>query len=118
MNKTIFGAVIGLSLLFGSVAHAAEKKVGLTVHQDTYRNMTQETTVTEFAAKVDYSGVVLGVLPTLDWETEEISDVELALSYTYPVTDQINIIPYGELHYDKDLERGDRFLGFKTTFRF
>ena len=112
------------SLMTGAVfAQDAEKVkplgfIDTSIVSDTSYNNDTEQTVTEFGAIVGFQKIEMSLLPTYNWETKEITDIEISASYTINVMDNISVTPYGELHYDNDLERGAEIVGVKTKFNF
>ena len=112
------------SLMTGAAfAQDAEKVnplslIDTSIVTDTSYNNDTEQTATEFGAIVGFQKIEMSLLPTYNWETKEITDIEISSSYTINVMDNISVTPYGELHYDDDLERGAEIVGVKTKFNF
>ena len=92
--------------------------IDMTIVSDTSYNNDTEQTATEFGAIVGFQKIEMSLLPTYNWETKEITNIEISASYTINVMDNISVTPYGELHYDDDLERGAEIVGVKTKFNF
>ncbi len=92
--------------------------IDMSIVSDTSYNNDTEQTATEFGAIVGFQKIEMSLLPTYNWETKEITDIEISASYTINVMDNISVTPYGELHYDNDLERGAEIVGVKTKFNF
>jgi len=120
MKKLIIG--IALATGISTVAMAEEKAaipaIDLSFVTDTSRNMTQETTATEFGMVAGVKGFTLSFLPSYSWTDKKISDIEFAAKYTYAVNETFDIVPYGEIHVDKDLKKGDKLIGIKTKYKF
>jgi len=57
-------------------------------------------------------------LPKWNFDTSEISNIELALSYDIEIADSLKLSPYGEVNYDNDFDRGDTIVGVKTEYKF
>jgi opacity protein-like surface antigen len=116
--------IIGIALATGiSTAAMAEDKAGFPVFDlsfvtDTGRNMTQETTATEFGIVAKARGFTLGVLPSYSWNNKEISDIEFAAKYTYAVNETFDIVPYGEYHINENFNKRDTIAGIKTKYKF
>jgi hypothetical protein len=116
--------IIGIALATGiSTAAMAEEKallpaIDLSFVTDTGRNMTQETTTTEFGVVAKTRGFTLGVLPSFSWNNKEISDIEFAAGYTYVVNESFKVVPYGKFHVDKNFGQGDTLVGLKTKYKF
>ena len=116
--------IIGIALATGiSTAAVAEEKallpaIDLSFVTDTGRNMTQETTTTEFGVVAKTRGFIVGVIPSFSWNNKEISDIEFAAKYTYAVNKTFDIVPYGEIHVNKKFNRGDSIVGIKTKYKF
>jgi hypothetical protein len=112
------------SLMTGAAfAQDAEKVnplslIDTSIVTDTSYNNDTEQTVTEFGAIVGFQNIKMSLLPAYNWETKKITDIEIAASYTINVMNNISVTPYGELHYDDDLERGAEIVGVKTKFNF
>ena len=112
------------SLMTGAAfAQDAEKVnplslIDTSIVTDTSYNNDTEQTATEFGAIVGFQKIEMSLLPRYNWETKEITDIEISASYTINVMDNISVTPYGELHYDDDLERGAEIVGVKTKFNF
>ena len=112
------------SLMTGAVfAQDAEKVkplgfIDTSIVSDTSYNNDTEQTATEFGAIVGFQKIEMSLLPTYNWETKEITDIEISASYTINVMNNISVTPYGELHYDDDLKRGAEIVGVKTKFNF
>ena len=92
--------------------------IDMSIVSDTSYNNDTEQTATEFGAIVGFQKIEMSLLPTYNWETKEITNIEISASYTINVMDNISVTPYGELHYDDDLERGAEIVGVKTKFNF
>jgi len=83
---------------------------------DTERNITQETSATEFGIVAGVRSFSFSLLPTYSWTDSEISNIEFIADYTLSVNDRMNIIPYGEINLDNNLDAGDKIIGIKTTY--
>lgn len=123
MNK--FLMILAASVLLTSTAIAAEKKpvpviptIDLSVVTDTAYNTKTEVTTTEFGVVAGFQGFVASALPKWNFDTSEISNIELALSYDIEIADSLKLSPYGEVNYDNDFDRGDTIVGVKTEYKF
>ena len=92
--------------------------IDTSIVTDTSYNNDTGQTATEFGAIIGFQKLGMSLLPTYNWETKKITDIEIAASYTINVMDNISVTPYGELHYDDDLKRGAEIVGVKTKFNF
>ena len=92
--------------------------IDTSIVTDTSYNNDTGQTATEFGAIIGFQKLGMSLLPTYNWETKKITDIEIAASYTVNVMDNISVTPYGELHYDDDLKRGEEIVGVKTKFNF
>ncbi len=120
MNKLIIG--IALATGISTVAMAEEKAslpaIDMSFVTDTSRNVTQKTTATEFGVVAGVQGFTLSLLPSYSWTDEKVSDIEFGAQYAYALNDNISIVPYGEIHVDKDFNKGDKVVGVKTSYKF
>ena len=123
MKKLIIGMVLATSI--SSVAMAEEKKVSSVLPKidmsfvtDTERNTTKETTATEFGIVAGVNGFALSLLPSYSWTDQKVSDIEFAAGYSFRVNDSFAIVPYGEIHVDKNFNSGDKIIGVKTAYKF
>jgi hypothetical protein len=92
--------------------------IDTSIVTDTSYNNDTGQTATEFGAIIGFQKLGMSLLPTYNWETKNITDIEIAASYTINVMNNISVTPYGELHYDDDLKRGEEIVGVKTKFNF
>jgi hypothetical protein len=123
MKKLMIG--VALATCISSVAMAEEKKVSSVLPKidmsfvtDTERNVTQETTSTEFGVVAGIKGFSLSVKPSFSWDDSEISNVEFWGGYTFNVNDSFGITPYGEVNINNDFETADKIVGVKTEYKF
>jgi hypothetical protein len=123
MKKLIIGVAVATCI--SSVAMAEDKAVlpampniDMSFVTDTERNTTQGTTATEFGIVAGVEGFDLSFLPKWSWDSEDISNVEFAVSYNYDVNDSLAITPYAKINTDSDLDVGDKLIGFKTQYKF
>jgi|TARA_R110000824_G_C14720229_1_gene624994 hypothetical protein len=125
MKKLIIG--IALATCVSSVAMAEAVTVApykilppvdFSVVSDTAYNVTTEVASTEFGVVAGYEGIELALLPVYDWDSAEISDIQLAAAYTYEVTSTFALTPYGEYHVDKDMTEVSKVIGIKSSFKF
>ena len=120
MKKLIIG--IALATGISTVAMAEEKAalpaIDLSFVTDTSRNVTQKTTATDFGVVAGIKGFSISLLPSYSWDSKEVSDIEFAAKYAYALNDNISIVPYGEIHVDKDFNKGDKVVGVKTKYKF
>ena len=123
MKKLIIG--IALATCVSSVAMAEAVKpykvlppVDFSVVTDSYYNVNTEVASTEFGVVAGYEGIELALLPVYDWDSAEISDIQLAAAYTYEVTSTFALTPYGEYHVDKDMAEVSKVIGIKSSFKF
>ena len=122
MKVFLLVATIASLMTGAAFAQDAEKVNPLSlidtsiVTDTTYNNDTGQA-ATEFGAIVGFQKIEMSLLPTYNWETKKITDIEITASYTINVMD-FGVTPYGELHYDDNLKRGAEIFGFKTKFNF
>ena len=123
MKKLIIG--VALATCISSFAMAEEKKVSSVLPKidmsfvtDTERNVTQETTSTEFGVVAGIKGFDLSVKPSFSWDDSEISNVEFWGGYTFDVNESFGITPYGEVNFNNDFETADKIVGVKTEYKF
>lgn len=123
MKKLMIG--VALATCISSVAMAEEKKVSSVLPKidmsfvtDTERNVTQETTATEFGVVAGIKGFDLSVKPSFSWDDSEISNVEFWGGYTFDVNESFGITPYGEVNFNNDFETADKIVGVKTEYKF
>ena len=123
MKKLMIG--VALATCISSFAMAEEKKVSSVLPKidmsfvtDTERNVTQETTSTEFGVVAGIKGFDLSVKPSFSWDDSEISNVEFWGGYTFDVNESFGITPYGEVNFNNDFETADKIVGVKTEYKF
>ena len=68
--------------------------------------------------KVDLSVVTMSALPKYNFDTSEIANIEFGVSYNAKLTDELSVVPYAEVNYNNDFDRGDSVLGLKTKYTF
>jgi hypothetical protein len=118
MAATIAGLMTGAAFAEDAVKVNPLSLIDTSIVTDTSYNNDTEQFATEFGAIVGFRNLEMSLLPTYNWDTEKVTDIEIAASYTIDVMNNISITPYGELHYDDDLERGEEIVGVKTKFNF
>ena len=123
MKKLIIGFVLATSI--SMIARAEEKavpsvqpKIDLSIVSDTERNVTQETTTTEFGFAAEAQGFELSFLPKWSWDDSEISNIEFSLGYTFDANNSFSFTPYSTVNADKNLNIGDKIIGVKTSYKF
>ena len=122
MKVFLLVATIASLMTGAAFAQDAEKVnplslIDTSIVTDTSYNNDTGQTATEFGAIIGFQKLGMSLLPTYNWETKNITDIEIAASYTINVMD-FGVTPYGELHYDDDLKRGEEIVGVKTKFNF
>ena len=122
MKVFLLVATIASLMTGAAFAQDAEKVnplslIDTSIVTDTSYNNDTGQTATEFGAIIGFQKLGMSLLPTYNWETKKITDIEIAASYTVNVMD-FGVTPYGELHYDDDLKRGEEIVGVKTKFNF
>ena len=117
--------ILGASVLLTSTAIAADNKdvasfpkIDLSAVTDSAYNTKTEVATTEFGIVAETLGFAVSALPTWNFDTSEISNIEFSLSYDIEVADSFNLSPYGEINYDNDFDRGDTVIGIKTEYKF
>jgi len=123
MKVFLLVATIASLMTGAAFAQDAEKVnplslIDTSIVTDTSYNNDTGQAATEFGAIVGFQKIEMSLLPTYNWETKKITDIEIAASYTINVMNNISVTPYGELHYDDDLKRGEEIVGVKTKFNF
>jgi len=93
--------------------------LSISLETDSYYNTETENMTSETGVVLGYESFTLGITPTITDASNEwdVSDIKLDLAYEWKITDDIAITPYGELHYDSDLEAGDKVIGLKTSIK-
>lgn len=121
MKISIIAAALAALIVSGGAyaADAPASKIpgSLSVVSEFEYSIEKETKIIEAGLEYANKGLTLSVLPSYDWDKEEVNNVEFAASYDMPITDSIIISPYGEYHTDKDLEMADKIIGFKTKIK-
>jgi len=93
-------------------------KIDLSAVTDTEYNTKTEVATTEFGIVAETMGFAVSALPKYNFDTSEISNIELGLYYKTEVTDNLSLVPYAEINYDNDFDRGDTIIGLKTKYKF
>ena len=117
--------ILMASMFLTSTAMATDKKdeigfpqIDLSAVTDTAYNTKTEVTTTEFGIVAETLGFAVSALPKWNFDTNEISNIELALSYDIEVADSFKLSPYGEVNYNNDFDRGDTVIGIKSEYKF
>ena len=123
MRKLIIGVALATSISTGALAEektvtSVLPKIDISIVSDMEYNVTQETSTTEFGVIAGVKGFNLSLLPTWSWDDTEVSNIELALRYTYDVNNSFAITPYAELNANKSFTFGDKIVGVKTRYKF
>ena len=123
MKKLLIATALAISISTGALAEektvtSVLPKIDLSVVSDTEYNGTQETSATEFGVVAGVKGFKVSLLPKWSWDDVEVSNIELALGYTYDVNDSFAITPYAEINANKSFTFGDKIVGVKTSYKF
>ena len=115
----IFAAgVFATSTAIASEKESSFPKVDLSVVTDTEYNTKTEITTTEFGVVAESKGITMSALPKYNFDTSEIANIEFGVSYNAKLTDELSVVPYAEVNYNNDFDRGDSVLGLKTKYTF
>ena len=130
MKKTIIAltAVLGLGLsttaLAADEAPAADpmdtimSKVDMAIVSDTEYDIDKEVVTTEFGVEAGVSDLSLSVLPKYNWDTSEIDNIEVGLSYDWAINKTFSIEPYGKYNVADDFTEKGKSIGVKTRVSF
>ena len=130
MKKTIIAltAVLGLGLstsaLAADEAPAADpmdtimSKVDMAIVSDTEYDIDKEVVTTEFGVEAGVSDLSLSVLPKYNWDTSEIDNIEVGLSYDWGINKTFSIEPYGKYNVADDFTEKGKSIGVKTRVSF
>ena len=130
MKKTIIAltAVLGLGLsttaLAAHEAPAADpmdtimSKVDMAIVSDTEYDIDTEALTTEFGVEAGVSDLSLSLLPKYNWDTSEIDNIEVGLSYDWGINKTFSIEPYGKYNVADDFTEKGKSIGVKTRVSF
>jgi hypothetical protein len=130
MKKTIIAltAVLGLGLstsaLAADEAPAADpmdtimSKVDMAIVSDTENDIDKEVVTTEFGIEAGVSDLSLSVLPKYDWDTSEIDNIEVGISYDWGINKTFSIELYGKYNLNDDFTENGKSIGVKTRVSF
>ena len=130
MKKTIIAltAVLGLGLsttaLAADEAPAADpmdtimSKVDMAIVSDTEYDIDKEIVTTEFGVEAGVSDLSLSVLPEYNWNTSEIDNIEVGLSYDWEINKTFSIESYGKYNLNDDFTENGKSIGVKTRVSF
>ena len=130
MKKTIIAltAVLGLGLstsaLAADEAPAADpmdtimSKVDMAIVSDTEYDIDKEVVTTEFGVEAGVSDLSLSLLPKYNWDTSEIDNIEVGLSYDWGINKTFSIEPYGKYNVADDFTEKGKSIGVKTRVSF
>ena len=130
MKKTIIAltAVLGLGLstsaLAADEAPAADpmdtimSKVDMAIVSDTEYDIDKEVVTTEFGVEAGVSDLSLSVLPKYNWDTSEVDNIEVGLSYDWAINKTFSIEPYGKYNVADDFTEKGKSIGVKTRVSF
>ena len=130
MKKTIIAltAVLGLGLsttvLAADEAPAVDpmdtimNKINMAIVSDIEYDIDKEVVTTEFGVEAGVSDLSLSVLPKYDWDTSEIDNIEVGLSYDWGINKTFSIEPYGKYNLNDDFTENGKSIGVKTRVSF
>ena len=131
MKKTIIAltAVLGLGLSTVAVAAADEapaaapmdtimSKVDMAIVSDTEYDIDTEALTTEFGVEAGVSDLSLSLLPKYNWDTSEVDNIEVGLSYDWAINKTFSIEPYGKYNVADDFTEKGKSIGVKTRVSF
>ena len=130
MKKTIIAltAVLGLGLsttaLAADEAPAADpmdtimSKVDMALVSDTEYDIDTEALTTEFGVEAGVSDLSLSLLPKYNWDTSEVDNIEVGLSYDWGINKTFSIEPYGKYNVADDFTEKGKSIGVKTRVSF
>ena len=130
MKKTIIAltAVLGLGLsttaLAADEAPAADpmdtimSKVDMAIVSDTEYDIDTEALTTEFGVEAGVSDLSLSLLPKYNWDTSEVDNIEVGLSYDWAINKTFSIEPYGKYNVADDFTEKGKSIGVKTRVSF
>ena len=131
MKKTIIAltAVLGLGLSTAAFAANEEtpaadpmdtimSKVDMAIVSDTEYDIDKEIVTTEFGVEAGVSDLSLSVLPEYNWNTSEIDNIEVGLSYDWEINKTFSIESYGKYNLNDDFTENGKSIGVKTRVSF
>ena len=121
----IFLTVATIATLMTGVAFAEDaanvnsvRPISMSFVTDTSYSKDSEQIATKFGVIAGIRNIELSVLPTYNWDITRVTDIEVGVSYTVNVMNNISVTTYGELHYDNNWARSAEVVGVKTRFNF
>ena len=131
MKKTIIALTAVLGLGLSTVAVAADEeapaadpidtimsKVDMAIVSDTEYDIDTEALTTEFGVEAGVSDLSLSLLPKYNWDTSEIDNIEVGLSYDWAINKTFSIEPYGKYNVADDFTEKGKSIGVKTRVSF
>ena len=130
MKKTIIALTAVLGLGLSTTAFAADEapavdpmdtimnKVNMAIVSDTEYDIDKEIVTTEFGVEAGVSDLSLSVLPEYNWNTSEIDNIEVGLSYDWEINKTFSIEPYGKYNLNDDFTENGKSIGVKTRVSF
>jgi hypothetical protein len=130
MKKTIIALTAVLGLGLSTTAFAADEapavdpmdtimnKVNMAIVSDTEYDIDKEVITTEFGVEAGVSDLSLSVLPKYNWDTNEIDNIEVGLSYDWEINKTFSIEPYGKYNLNDDFTENGKSIGVKTRVSF
>lgn len=115
----IFAAgVFATSTAMAADPVSTSPKIVISAVTDTEYNTKTEVATTEFGIVAEAEGLTLSALPKYNFDTSEIANIEFGVYYTAKMNDDFSLVPYAEVNYDNDFDRGDTIIGVKTKYSF
>ena len=131
MKKTIIALTTVLGLGLSTAAFAANEetpaadpmdtimsKVDMAIVSDTEYDIDKEIVTTEFGVEAGVSDLSLSVLPEYNWNTSEIDNIEVGLSYDWEINKTFSIESYGKYNLNDDFTENGKSIGVKTRVSF
>jgi|TARA_Y100000296_G_scaffold65962_1_gene77809 hypothetical protein len=131
MKKTIIALTAVLSLGLSTAAFAEDKDaptadpmskimngLDLAIVSDTEYDIDTEGLTTEFGVEAGVSGLSLSLLPKYNWDTSEVDNIEVGLSYDWKFNKTFSVTPYGKYNLDSEFAEKGKTVGVKTRISF
>ena len=128
MKKTIIALTAVLGLGLSTVAVAADEeapaadpimsKVDMALVSDTEYDIDTEALTTEFGVEAGVSDLSLSLLPKYNWDTSEVDNIEVGLSYDWEFNKTFSVTPYGKYNLDSEFAEKGKTVGVKTRVSF
>ena len=131
MKKTIIALTAVLGSGLSTVAFAADEEaptadpvdeimneLDIAVVSDTEYDIDTEGLTTEFGVEAGVKDLSLSLLPKYNWDTSEIDNIEVGLSYDWEFNKTFSVTPYGKYNLDSEFAEKGKTVGVKTRVSF